>query len=302
MPEGSRSSKFVSVAGPSDNVHVRKDSRRAKAMSGSTVIRSQLEQFEDRGYFILDDMVPEAMLDELEAATRRVREKVMSRELDIGGNYGSGDPKSIHGMWAPEYGEAVFQHYLTSAPIIEMAQLFHGPQVRLGYVHLWNCNPGSTYDTGWHRDLAQAERDASEEEEMQLLRRPKRHLKWHLALVDDPFFSIIPGSQHRPRTGEEREVLVNDRKADLTGQKPVVLKRGQTLYWDTFSIHRGRVREGEGERLTLTGGLSKFDPQAPKEKLNPAWQWRLRPNLRASLIPTMQLWFDRWRELQDLEA
>lgn len=121
-------------------------------------------------------------------------------------------------------------------------------------------------------------------------------------MVDDPFFSIIPGSQHRPRTGEEREVLVNDRKADLTGQKPVVLKRGQTLYWDTFSIRRGRVREGEGERLTLTGGLSKYDPQAPKEKLNPAWQWRLRPNLRASLIPTMQLWFDRWRELQDIEA
>ena len=273
-------------------------------MSGisSGNLQGHLDQFNDRGYFIIDDVVPGEMLDELEAATHRVRAKVMSQELDVGENYGSGDPHSIHGMWAPEYGEQIFQHYLTSAPVIEMAQLFHGPELRLGYVHLWNCNDGSSYDTGWHRDLAQAERDADEEEEMKLLRRPKRHLKWHLALVDDGFFSIVPGSQHRPRTAREREVLVDDRKADLPGQQPIELRRGQTLYWDTFSIHRGAVKTGDGERLTLTGGLSKYDPDAPKEKLNPAWNWRLRPGLRDSLLPTMQLWFDRWRELQDLQT
>ena len=263
-------------------------------------MQQYIEQYEEQGYFVVDGMVDEGMVDELEGASRRVRDKVRSGEVDVANNRGDGDPTAIFGLLAPEFDEAVFARYLLLPKIVEMAKAFLGDELRLGYVHLWSCGEEREYDTGWHRDLGGEERDASEEEEMEILRRPKNGLKWHLPLVDDAGLWIVPQSHLRPRTAEERACLVDNRRAELSGQVNIALKRGQTVYWNGSTIHRGRIAVEGGERLTLTGGLRKYMADVPREAVDERFRWRLADNVRAWLPAEMHLWYDRWYSLQEV--
>ncbi len=92
------------------------------------------------------------------------------------------------------------------------------------------------------------------------------NFRWQLALIDDPCLWLVPWSQSRYRTDEERDALVSDRHRDLPGMENVVLKRGQTLFRDGNTIHRGKLPPGVNQRLVLTGGGC-----ASTTRTSPSW-------------------------------
>lgn len=252
------------------------------------------EEFFDQGYSIVEDAVEAEMLDRLENGARNVWGKVRSGAVDVAGN--GPDAGFIFGLLAPEFGEPVFAEHLISAPISRYVEAFIGTELRLGHVHLW-CSRGG-YDTGWHRDVGGQERDGTEEVEMAMLNKPMTGLRWQLALVDDPCLWVVPGSQQRYRTDEERHALIVDRKVEISGQENIVLKRGQVLFWSGYTIHRGRTPADLAERLSMTAALRIHHPDDPPEELDERFRWRLADNIRASLPGKMQLYYDRWKGLQ----
>ena len=135
-----------------------------------------------------------------------------------------------------------------------------------------------------------------------LNRNRKNTLKWHLALVDDPCLLVVPGSQRRYRTDYERECLLNTRFEDIPSQEVIELTRGQTVFWDSNIIHRGRAPDQLKERLSIAAGLVKHQEADSPEELDGRFKWRLAHNIRDALPPKMRVYYDRWRALQLVEA
>ena len=265
---------------------------------------AQIQQYNDQGYFIADDAVAPEMLPTLTEATRRAADKVRSGEvvdntdqIDAGGE--GKNPVVIFGVMAPEFGEPIFAEYLASEPVQRYVRPFLGEELRLGWVTVFAIQGGG-YQCGWHRDFGAEERDGSYEVEMEILGRYRKNLlKWHTALVDDPCLWIVPGSQRRYRTDREREVLTSNKGVgDIPGAKQIKLKRGQTIFWNGNAIHRGVMPAGMQERLTLCGSLVKHQADDPSEALDERFRWRLADNVRAALPEKIQVYYDRWKQLQ----
>ena len=250
-------------------------------------------EYFDQGYTIVENVVDPDMLDRLEAGARSIWEQIRTGSVDVAGH--GPDSGAIFGLIAPEYGEPVFGEVLACDGITRCAEAFLGPELRMGHVHLWAST--GDYDTGWHRDVGK-DRDVSYEKEMSLISRPMQGLRYQIALVDDPCLWLIAGSQRRYRTAEEREALVADIKMDIPNQLNVPLARGQTLLWNGHTIHRGRKPETLGERLSMTVGLFRYDAGEPKPKMDERFRWKLADNIRETLPPKTQLYYDRWRALQ----
>ena len=266
--------------------------------------KEQIEQYHHQGYFIADDAVELEMLPVLTEATRRAAEKVRSGEVvDDTDQIGTGgerkNPIVIFGVMAPEFGEQIFAEYLASEPIERYVKPFLGAELRLGWVTVFAIK-GSGYQCGWHRDFGGEERDGSYEVEMEILCRYRKNLlKWHTALVDDPCLWIVPGSQRRYRTDHEREVMISNKGVgDIPGAKQIKLKRGQTIFWNGNTIHRGVMPAGMEERLTLCGCLVKHQADDPPERLDERFRWRLAANVRETLPEKIKLYYDRWKRLQ----
>ena len=266
--------------------------------------KAQIQQYKDQGYFIANDAVVPDMLPTLTEATRRVADQVRSGEVvdntDQIDTDGEGkNPVVIMGVMAPEFGEPIFAEYLASEPVKRYVRPFLGEELRLGWVTVFAIQ-GDSYQCGWHRDFGAEERDGSYEVEMEILSRYRKNLlKWHTALVDDPCLWIVPGSQRRYRTDNEREVLISNKGAgDIRGAKQIQLKRGQTIFWNGNTIHRGVMPAGREERLTLCGCLVKHQTDDPLERLDERFRWRLADNVRDALPEKIQIYYDRWKRLQ----
>ena len=79
------------------------------------VTPEHMEQYQTRGYFIVEDAVGPDMLEPLLAASRRVEDKVRSGAVDRFTHWAEpGDPWAIRGLFAPEFGEPIFAEYLMS--------------------------------------------------------------------------------------------------------------------------------------------------------------------------------------------
>ena len=267
---------------------------------------AQIEQYRDQGYFIADDAVAPEMLAALEVGARRTVEKVRSGEvvataerISTGGP--GVEPRHILGLIAPEFGEPIFAEHLTSKPVETYVRDLVGGPLRLGWVGLIVLSGPTNYDTGWHRDFGKEERDGSREVELEILGRYRKNLvKWHLALADDACLWLVPGSQRRYRTEQEREVLINNPKGDVPNAEQIVLQKGQTIFWTGNTIHRGRLPAGVTERLTLTGALVKHEEDQPREALDERFRWQLADHVRSGLPVRMQCYYDRWRRVQEV--
>ena len=94
------------------------------------------------------------------------------------------------------------------------------------------------------------------------------------------------------------QALAFDGKWDISTQVNVPLKRGQVLLWSGYTVHRGRKPPDLEQRLSMTIGLFRYDPQDPKMVMDERFRWKLADNIRGSLPPRTQLFYDRWRALQ----
>ena len=259
---------------------------------------TQRRQYRKQGFFVVDDAVDPDLLQPLLAAAIRAKQKVRAGEVDLYTHRSAdGEPWAIRGLFAPEMDEPIFAEYLMSEPVMKYMRPFLGTRLQLGGVLIFTNPYQADYGFGWHRDFGGNERDGSYRMEMQILNRPQRSLKWHLALVDDHCLQIVPGSHKRYRTAHERKCLLEERHDDIPGQYAVPLKAGQTAFWSGNLIHRG-VMTKDVERLTLAGSWSMYAPGSEPTETDPRLKWMLADNVRGFLPKEMRPLYDRWREGQ----
>ena len=101
---------------------------------------------------------------------------------------------------------------------------------------------------------------------------------------------------------EGREALVVDRHMDIAGMENLILKRGQALFWDGNTIHRGILLPGLNERLVLAGGLCKYQQDEPLMDLDERFRWRMADNIGLALPDKVRLWWERWLSLQKVSG
>lgn len=259
---------------------------------------TQRQQYRKQGFFVVDDAVDPDLLQPLLAAAIRTKQKVRAGEVDLYTHRSTdGEPWAIRGLFAPEMDEPIFAEYLMSESVMKYVRPFLGTRLQLGGVLIFTNPYQADYGFGWHRDFGGNERDGSYRVEMQILNRPQRSLKWHLALVDDHCLQIVPGSHKRYRTAHERKCLLEERHDDIPGQYAVPLKAGQTAFWSGNLLHRG-VMTKDLERLTLAGSWSMYTPGREPAETDPRLKWMLADNVRGFLPKEMRPLYDRWREGQ----
>ncbi len=263
----------------------------------------QIEDFESRGFFYADEATPKPMLPDLLAAVKRVKQKVRDRTVDIYTHRtDTEEPWAIRGLFAPEFDEPIFADYLGCDEVLPFVHHFLGEELRLGAVLIFTNPYDRDWGFGWHKDFGELPRDAGEEEELEILNRPQKSFKWHLALEDDECLQLVPGSHRRYRTDYEQECMRNTRHADIPGQRTIYLKAGQTVFWHGYTIHRGVMRK-DVERLSLAASWSKHCTEDEPQEVDKRLRWMLADNVRPALPETLHTAYDRWRSLQtDLEA
>lgn len=265
-----------------------------------------------------------------------------------------GEPWSINGVFHPDLPEsAVFLEYYGSEPIVAAAQAFLGGQeLQLGDISPFVNPQEADFSIGWHRDMnwysngvdpdfsAAAERAVWERRSYSTAeigdgrmtknddrrinasnRSPegRGRIKWHLALLPDDSFEIVPASHRRWRTNEERTVLGHyngERVQSDTGLTKhssldtgivVHAEPGDCIFWNGDCIHRGANRANV-ERRTLACNYDAWDERQTVEAVamrggkltqQANWRWRCEERVGESM-PTdflKQAW-ERWRLCQ----
>jgi len=262
-------------------------------------IYQEMEEYGSRGWTVVDGLVAPGFFDEIEAACRRVKARVRSGEVDVYTHWArDGEPWCIRGLIAPQFAEPIFAEFLRYEPFIQRAHAYLGQELRLGWIDLRTNTHDEDLPGAWHRDIGA--RDPDPASELDFIRKPMANLRWYLALVDDECLQIVPRSQHRPRTAAERRVLSEAPHDDIPGQEVVRLEAGQVLFWDGNTIHRGNMTK-DVERLTLAASWQKHgDDDAPVEKVDDRFAWRLSEDVRAALPEGLHRYYDRWRALQPI--
>ncbi len=255
--------------------------------------------YREDGYFVVDDAVDRSMLAALRKALGRVADKVRSGvvvehddRIETGG--AGVEPHIVSGLQAPEYGEPVFSDYLVCEPLQRYVRLIVGERQRLGWVVGFASTRIAGYHCPWHRDTGGKDRGLEGEAEMEVLRTHRRNMvKFHLALERDPCLWIVPGSHARLRTREELDAIGSGELVDLANAVQIDLAPGQTVFWDSNTIHRGLAGEGLPERWNLTGSLVRHEDD--REELDRRFAWRLADYVREGLPPASLPLYDNWR-------
>ena len=255
--------------------------------------------YREEGHFIVDDAADPDMLVEMRQAMRRVADKLRSGvvveyddRVEINGE--GSEPHIVTCLMAPEFGEKVFSEYLVSEPVQKYARLIVGDRQRLGWIGGFASVEIAGYHCGWHRDTSGKDRGLGGEEEMEVLRTHRKNmLKFHMALEPDPCLWIVPGSHLRLRTEAELELLAAGGTGELAGAVHIDLRPGQTVFWNSNTLHRGLAPEGMTERWSLTGSLVRH--QDDKEELDERFGWRLPDYVREGLPAAILPLYDNWR-------
>ena len=255
-----------------------------------------LKDFDELGYFIVDDAQEPGMTEEMCAAARRIRQKVRAGEVDLYTDFhGEGEPYHIVGLNAPEFGEPVFAEYYGCRALLDYVHGQIGTGIRIGPMAMFTNPENEPFNMRWHRDDGLV-MDRGEEEEMEYLRQPRRGCRWEMAMVDDIALSLIPRSHLRFRTGEEYAAMRDSIHERLPGDLVVDLRAGQTIFWNGDCLHRSASRP-DRERLTISASFQVFDSN--EEKSEPGrFAFMLNPGARAFLPESIHLYYDRWASLQ----
>ncbi|OGG48975.1 MAG: hypothetical protein A3F84_08205 [Candidatus Handelsmanbacteria bacterium RIFCSPLOWO2_12_FULL_64_10] len=250
---------------------------------------SQLQQFKDQGYAIVEDAVPGGMLGPLRGATDRVTERTRRGEWPHKRKAGEDDIWGVSHLLHPDLGEPVFADYVASPVVIDVVGdllgLKEGERSARLQLELVNMlvNPAKRdFEIGWHRDLIRE--DLPPEEELAELRRLQHGVQWNTALYDEACLFIVPASHLRPKTPEERDVVFNRSKDPMPGQMAVALRAGQGVYYNSNLLHRG-IYSASQRRETLHCCMGSIDGFALRRRqyLYRQLAWMDAPGFRERL-------------------
>lgn len=142
--------------------------------------------YDQKGYFVVDDAIDPRMLEELRAAARRIKARVRGGEVDVYTDFrGEGEPYHIVGLISPEFGEPIFGEYLAAPTMLAYVKAQIGDELRMSSMAIFTNPHNEPFHMGWHRDVGQEPRDLPEGAELEFLRRPRTECRWELALADE---------------------------------------------------------------------------------------------------------------------
>lgn len=249
--------------------------------------RTEIRQFQNRGYVILDNAVPDGLLEPLREATDRVTRKAREGAWPHIRRAGEGDIWGVSHLLHPDLAEPVFADYIASPVVIDVVGDLLGipPERRSETLQLelvnMLVNPAlADHEIGWHRDLIR--QDLEPEEEMAELRKLKHGIQWNTALYDETCLYIVPASHRRPKTPEEREIVFGRPREPMPGQMAVELRAGQGVYYDSNLLHRG-VYPKAMRRETLHCCMGSIQGAPLRTYIYTGLAWMDRPGFRDAL-------------------
>ncbi|MBI4530360.1 MAG: phytanoyl-CoA dioxygenase family protein [Candidatus Latescibacteria bacterium] len=248
---------------------------------------SQIQRFKEQGYLIIDNAIPDGMLEPLREATGRVTEKTRRGEWPYKRDAGDGDIWGVSHLLHLDLCEPVFAEYIASPVVIDVVgDLLKIPpedrakKLQLELVNML-VNPAKhDYEIGWHRDLVRA--DLPPEEEVAELVKLQHGVQWNTALYDEACLHIVQASHLRPKTEEEREIVFSRPKDPMPNQMAVELRAGQGVYYNANLLHRGVYRKDQ-QRETLHCCMGSVDGALLRPHLHGGLTWMEMPGFRETL-------------------
>jgi len=176
--------------------------------------------------------------------------------------------------------------FAASAPVLALVERAAGGPALFHNTQYFMEPHTRSWDGDWHRDTQfMAHTDDIEWARI----RAATGVHFRVALVDDPWFEIVPGSQARWDTQDEyavrRAAVAATRSGPMPGGQAVPLKAGDALLFHAWAIHRGRYSARQPRR-TLDIIYSIATPNdwgvpTPSSFLEAAVMERLTPGARA---------------------
>ena len=205
----------------------------------TATIETQREQLMELGYVIVRDMIPAGELQRL----RNSVDRIVQRATDAGV-----ESRVITTEWVePETADAV-EFLFDERTLGFSRELMNVPAVIPS--GMWVLIASGT---GWHRDIHPIDMAPLDglQEDIRLNGPP--YLQWHIALYDDSFLHIVPGSHLRRNNDEERKIERRMGVVPLPGSMAVDLKAGDGVIYINCFLHSA-TPNGDTKRRTFHGG------------------------------------------------
>jgi len=143
--------------------------------------------------------------------------------------------------WGDRAGLVAIAEFAASPPVLALVERAAGGPVLFHNTQYFMEPHTRDWDGDWHRDMQfMAHTDDIE----WACIRASTGVHFRVALVDDPWFEIVPGSQARWDTPAEYAVRRGGdaaaRHGAMPGGQALPLQAGDALLFHAWSIHRGR--------------------------------------------------------------
>ena len=204
-----------------------------------TTIEEQRAQLMETGFVMVRNMIPDDELEQLRTSVDRIVQRAMAE--GEGGRVGTTD-------WVePETANAV-EFFFDERTLGFSRDLMGAPAVTPS--GMWVL-VGS--GTGWHRDIHPIDMAPLDGLQEDILTNGPPYLQWHIALYDDSFLHIIPGSHRRRNNAEESKIERSMGVVPLPGDLRVDLKAGDGVVYINCFLHSATAN-GDVKRRTFHGG------------------------------------------------
>jgi hypothetical protein len=262
---------------------------------------TQLRQFHEEGFVIVDSAVEPEMLDTLRAATARVTARTREGGWPHKRRAGEDDIWGVSHLLHPELEEPIFAEYMASAPVLDVAaDLLGTSHLRLELVNMLVNPARRDFAIGWHRDLLRQE--LPPEEELAALSQLQDGIQWNTALYEEACLYIVPGTHRRCATPEEREIQFRRPMEPIPGELAVALKPGQGVYYNAQLLHRG-IYPATQQRETIHACLHLAGSAAHRNYYYESLRWMDTPGFGDRLPERLRPLYDNWlRDVSELRT
>lgn len=202
-------------------------------------IEEQREQLMESGFIMVRNMVQGDELEQLRTSVDRI----VQRAADAGVQ-----SRVITTQWVESETANAVEFFLDERTLGFSRDLMDVPEVTPS--GMWVLIASGT---GWHRDIHPIDMAPLDGLQEDIRVNGPSYLQWHIALYDDNFLHVIPGSHQRRNNAEESKIERRMGVVSLPGAKQVDLKAGDGVVYINCFLHSA-ASNCETKRRTFHGG------------------------------------------------
>ena len=206
-------------------------------------IEEQREQLMESGFVIVRDMIPPDELQQLRKSVDLMTERAPDSCLA---------GRMLMTDWVDRETADAVEFCFGERTLGFSQQLLNVPAVAASGMWVL-CASG----TGWHRDVHPIDMAPLDGLQEDLRLNGPHYVQWNIALYDDDFLHVVPGSHLRRNNDEERKIERRMGVVPLPGAIAVDLKAGDGVVYVNCFLHSASPN-GEAKRRTLHLGYHAF--------------------------------------------